>query len=326
MKKIFVFLLFFVFVLIMAQEVRRDSVVWNGAVSHYLILSKEGEQFKRKPLFFFCQGSLARPLQILVSKEMGYPILPFELATITRDYHLVIVNKPALPLSEYVQNLKEDLTYPKVGLPPKQYIVNNHLDFYYKRNNHIIKKLVKQSWVDAKKIVVAGHSEGAYIALQMAKHNSKISHLIYSGGNPLGRMMSIIHMSRQAPDEEEDWVQDDLKDWKKIVENRKALETHQENTSFYSYSLSQNFIPDLLQLKIPILVTYGTKDQNGIFNDYLQVVAIQENKNNFTFKSYFNCEHNFFPIENGKPNHSKNNWDQVAQYWVQWIASKSNRH
>lgn len=322
MKKVFIIISFFLSFILFSQEIRKDSILYGGTVSKYIVLSKKGEKHKRKPLFFFCQGSLARPLQILVSEDSGYPILPFNLETITNDYHLVIVNKPSLPLSEFVENLKDDFSYPKNGLPPKDYILNNHLEFYYKRNNRILKKILKENWVDSKRLVVAGHSEGSYIALKMAKHNSKISHLIYSGGNPLGRMMSMISMSRQNPNEEETWVKDDLKDWKQIVENKNIKETDRENTSFYHYSLSQNFIPDLLSLKIPVLVTYGTKDQNGIFNDYLQVVAIQQNKRNFIFKSYFNCDHNFFPLVNGQPNHSVENWDNVAKDWVDWLKIK----
>lgn len=299
-------------------EIKTDSIQYKGAKSYYVVVSKEGESKLSKPLFFFCQGSLARPL--IRSKEgYDYFMLPFDLNIIIQNYHLIMVNKPGLPLSEDVNNLSSNLTFPKEGLPPKEYILNNNLNFYYKRNNKIIKEIIKEDWVDKSKIVVAGHSEGSYIALEMASHNPKITHMIYSGGNPLGRMMSIVNQNRMDRDEKETWVENSLKFWKKVVSAKDEFELNQENTSFYTYGLSHNFMPKLLKLKIPILVTYGTKGQNAIFNDYLHVESIRKGKNNFTFKTYFNCDHNFFPIDkNGDPNYDILNWDKVVKYWVDW--------
>ncbi len=292
---------------------------YKGTSVHYIICSQKGEEDRKKPLFFFCQGSLARPLQYTTDKGT-YPVfLPFDLDIITKDYHLIVVSKPAIPVTEDQKNLQENFSYPKDGLPPVEYIVNNNLDYYYSRNNFILKKLLGKPWADAKRIIAAGHSEGSYVALEMAAHNKKITHLVYSGGNPLGRIMSIISENRQSTDEEESWNTESIDFWKKTVANSDKKETDQENTSFYNYTLSQNFTQDLLKLKIPVIVTYGTKDQNGIFNDYLQVLTIQNHKKNYTFKSYFGCDHNFFPLKNGQPDYETDNWTQVAHEWISWL-------
>ena len=315
----FYFLFFCLFLFSQNCEIRKFETDYKKSKVEYLVLSKTGEQQKKKPIFFFCQGSLAQPI---IKKENNniYPILPFDENIILDKFHIIIVNKPGIPLEENTENLSSNYSYPKEGLPSETYIVNNNLDYYYKRNNFLVKKLFKETWVEQSKFVVAGHSEGSYIALKMAKTNRKITHLIYSGGNPLGRMMSIINQDRKNPKEKESWIEEDLNFWKKIVANRNIKETNQENTSYYDYSLSQNFTDDLLSLKIPVLVTYGTKDQNGIFNDYLNVLTIKEGRNNFTFKTFFNCDHNFFPIdENLNVNHDIDNWTEVAKFWVNWL-------
>lgn len=299
------------------STIREHKTFFKNTEVEYLIVSKSGDENKRKPLFVFCQGSLARPLQI-TSEDGNYPLLPFSEDLITEHYHLVIISKPYIPIKESVKNLQDDYTFPRSGLPPEKYIINNNLEYYYKRNNFLIRQLKDKDWVDRRKIVVAGHSEGSYIALKMAITNKWITHLIYSGGNPLGRMMSMINQDRHNPNQKENWVQETLEDWKNIVHNKSKKETNRENTSYYYYSLSDNFTDELLSLNIPVLVTYGTKDQNGIFNDYLHLKVIKKEKRNFTFIPCFNCDHNFFPIDNDKPDYTINNWQKVADSWMKW--------
>ena len=264
MKKLTYLFFIFLTISVFSQQpnVKKDSIEYKNTVVKYVILSKRGEEKKRKPLFIFCQGSLARPLKILAD-DASYPFLPFSEEILLQKYHIIIISKPGIPLEVNVKDLKRDYTYPKTGLPSQEYILNNSLEYYYKRNNFLLKKLIKEPWVDSKTIVAAGHSEGSYIALKMAENNRKITHLIYSGGNPLGRMMSIINQDRKNPKEKESSVVNDIEFWKKVVKNKNYRETNQENTSFYEYSLSQNFTKPLLDLKIPVLVTYGTRDQNG---------------------------------------------------------------
>jgi pimeloyl-ACP methyl ester carboxylesterase len=299
-------------------DVRKLQVNYKDTNVDYVVLSKLGDKDVKKPLFIFCQGSLSRPLQIK-SGDSAFPLLPFDLDIILKNYHLILISKPGIPLSEDVKNLNSDYSYPKDKLAAKEYIINNNLDYYYKRNNFILNKLLKEKWVDKKKIVVAGHSEGSYVALEMATHNTKITNLIYSGGNPLGRIMSIINENRQDSYEKENDEKETLEFWQKTVENKDKKELTQENTSFYQYTLSQDFTRDLLKLKIPVLVTYGTKGQNAIFNDYLNVLTIQNHKTNFTFITFFNCEHNFFPIKkNGEIDYTVDNWRKVAYEWIKW--------
>lgn len=321
MKTIFTFLFLCIAVISFSQStIRTEKITYKNTTVDYIIISRKGEESKKKPLFVFCQGSLARPLKFLAD-DASYPIFPFSEDVLLEKYHILLVSKPGIPVEEHVNNLNKDYTFPKEALPPKEYILNNNLDYYYKRNNFLVRKLIKEPWIDSKKLVVAGHSEGSYVALKMARTNSNVTHLIYSGGNPLGRMMSLINQSRLNPKEKEQTVNKELSSWRNIVVNKNKRELSDENTSFYTYTLSQDFTKDLLRLKIPVLVTYGTKDQNGIFNDYLNVLTIKEGKKNFTFKSYFNCEHNFFPVdENFEINYEIDNWSEVAKLWREWSS------
>lgn len=68
-----------------------------------LIKSKKGEENIPKPLFFFCQGSLPKPL-IKCNDQGAYGIFPFNPDSLTAKYHLAIVRKSGIPL---IMNTKE---------------------------------------------------------------------------------------------------------------------------------------------------------------------------------------------------------------------------
>ena len=76
-------------------------------------------------------------------------------------------------------------------------MINTEL-IYVSRNIEVLKYLRNQNWVSKNKLIVAGHSEGSTIAAKMASIYPEITHLIYSSGNPMGRIMSIIAQDRSA--------------------------------------------------------------------------------------------------------------------------------
>ena len=109
--------------------------------------------------------------------------------------------------------------------------------------------------------------------------------------------------------------------WSKTIDN-----PNNDNSKGDTYKGQYQFsfpppINKLLKLKIPVLVTYGTKDFGAVAqNDYLRVSSIANKKSNFTFKEYVGVDHNFFPLfENGRPNYDIFNWDKVGEDWRIWL-------
>ena len=159
-----------------------------------IVISKPGEEKIAKPLFLFCQGSLPRPVVIYDEKGL-YGTLPFHETAFLEDYHIVIIGKPNIPLIANANTLGSNFMYLKDNkneIPPKGYMDRNYLDYYVFRNNFIIKQLFKERWVDRSELVVGGHSEGSTIAAKMSFLNPKVTQLIYSGGNPFGRIANIL--------------------------------------------------------------------------------------------------------------------------------------
>ncbi|MFA6334376.1 MAG: acyl-CoA thioester hydrolase/BAAT C-terminal domain-containing protein [Bacteroidales bacterium] len=288
-----------------------------------LIKSKKGEENKKKPLFFFCQGSLPKPL-IKYDGQIVYGVFPFNSDSLAKNYHLVIVGKPYIPLISDVKTLGNNFNCIDsiTGVFPEKYSERNLLEYYVDRNIQIIKFLQKQKWVSNKQLVVAGHSEGSTVAAKMASTSPMVTHLIYSGGNPMGRIMSIIQQSRanETDTDSTRYAEDEIKYWQSVVANKTSMDASQGDTHKATYQFSQPPIEYLEKLKIPVLICYGTKDWSAPYNDFLRVDVIRKKKKNFQFNPYIGTEHNYFPLSaDNKPNYEIFNWDKVASDWLKWL-------
>lgn len=287
-----------------------------------IVISKKGEEKIAKPLFFFCQGSMPRPVVIYDEKGL-FGTLPFNETPFLDDFHIVIIAKPCIPIIADANTLGKDYMFLKEKqkqIPPKGYIERNYLDYYVFRNNFILKQLFKERWVKTSKLIVAGHSEGSTIASKMASVNKKITHLIYSGGNPFGRITSMLLQNRFYENDATTSGQATLNYWKKTVENSNTI-NYDGGDSYkatFSFSLPQR--DNLVQMTIPVLITYGTKDWSAPYNDLFQIEMIRDKRKNFSFIGYPNLEHNFFPVnEKREPDYEIENWDKVAKDWLNWL-------
>lgn len=290
-----------------------------------LIKSKKGEENFQKPLFFFCQGSLPKPL-IKYHEDNVYGVFPFDTASLTEKYHMVIVSKPYIPVVADYKTLSPSFNYvDSLGAFPQEYAERNLLSYYVPRNSAFLKHLQKQKWVSTNQLVVAGHSEGSTIAAKMTVDYKKITHLIYAGGNPMGRIMSIIGQSRASETDTEQtrFGEEEIKYWEAVVKNKSDMNGAQGDTNKATFEFSNPPIKYIRKLKIPILVSYGSKDWSAPFNDLMRVEFIRKGKRNVTFQTYVGTEHNFFPVTvNNTPNYEIFNWDKVANDWLQWIKEK----
>ena len=303
---------------------RQLNFPYQNDTVQVLIQSKNGEENRPKPLFFFCQGSLPIPLIIYNDKDV-YGTFPFTADSLTEKYHLVIVSKPGVPLIMDAADLQPDLTCRESnGDFPKKYTEKNFLSYYVPRNLAVIRYLQKQPWVNPNRLVVAGHSEGSAIAVKMAAADKRITDLIYSGGNPMGRIVSILQQSRARETDQSPQAENDLKYYALVVAEKEDLSSLQGGDSHKTlYEFSEPVFPYLEKLRIPVLITYGTLDWNRPYVDYLRADFIRKNKTNTQFKAYIGTEHNYFPMnENHEIDYGQFNWDKVAGEWLDWLNTK----
>ncbi|MCW3466061.1 hypothetical protein [Chitinophaga nivalis] len=306
---------------------RHLRMMYKGDPVEILVKSGKGTEMKVKPLLLFCQGSL--PVPLIITYDAGgqraiYPVFVFNPDSLSAQYHLVIIGKPYIPLVADQKNLTSDLTCSdSTGNFPRQYIARNLLSYYVNRNKAVIRFLRKQSWVSQKELVVAGHSEGSTIAAKLAMETPAVTALIYSGGNPMGRIMTIITRSRQVETDSTQRAAADIRRWEEVVANKQHIGAAEGDSPQTTYEFSIPPIRYLRKLKIPVLVSYGSKDAGAPFNDYWQVETIRQKRKNFTFRTYVGTEHNYFPLKaDGSINYDIFNWDRVAADWRKWLIAK----
>jgi len=301
---------------------------YKGDIVDILVKSQRGDEQKKKPLFLFCQGSLPIPLIITYknSSDSGiYQVFPFNTDSLSIMYHLAIINKPYVPLICDQDSLNPDLTCSdSTGQFPQKYIQRNLLDYYVDRDIAVINFLQHQPWISNDALAIAGHSEGSTIAAKIAYISPLVTQLIYSGGNPCGRIVTMIEQQRAHETDSSRNGEQTFKNWESIVDNPINMDASSGDAYKATYEFSVPPPMDYLEkLKIPVLFTYGTRDYSGPFNDYFRVRMIAQKKTNFTFKAYIGVEHNFFPLKaNGEINYDVFNWDKVASDWLQWLKGQ----
>ncbi|RIJ42892.1 dienelactone hydrolase family protein [Pontibacter oryzae] len=289
-----------------------------------LVMSEKGGEYKAKPIFLFDQGSQARPLILLNDDGKPYMVFPFKPDSLLSDFHLVIISKPYVPLIAYRKDLKNGAyADPETGIPPSEFYSRDNVDYYVRRAQAALKYLEKQEWVQNGKLIVAGHSAGSTVAAKLAAECKAVTHLIYSGGNPMGRMASMISQARAYDDSAGTKSEEAFRHWETIVHNSTSTVSEGGDSYKTTYTFSLPPMDNLMKLKIPVLITYGTRDHGVAFNDYLRLEAIKKGKSNFTFIPYIGVEHNYFGFDkDGKVDYEKFGWDQVALGWKAWLNEK----
>ncbi|CAB4902503.1 unannotated protein [freshwater metagenome] len=305
---------------------RYIQLTYKGDNVDVLVKSKKGDENVPKPIFLFIQGSLPKPLIITNDNEnYTYGVFPFNTDSIEKKYHLVIIGKPYTPLIVDKSDLS-DFNYvdTKTNSFNKKYIERNLIDYYVGRNIKVLDYLLKERWIKKNKLVVASHSEGSTIGSKLCSIYPKITHFIYSGGNPFGRFNSIIQESRFNELTDTSYRTEILfNEWSKIVKEPNNMNNPNGDNYKGTYQHSIPSINYLRKLKIPVLVSYGTMDYSSPFNDYMRLEFIKEGRNNITFNSYIGLEHNFFQKDKmGKVNYEIFGWDKVSNDWLKWLDKK----
>ncbi len=287
----------------------------------------------KKPLFIFRQGSQPRPLLELYQRKF-YPQIPFRIKPYQKDYHFVMIQKLGtvfLADSTYMTQLEEGLKTGDPKIFTKKYQENNNLDKATEQCNQVINYLVKQSWIDNRKIVFCGGSEGFTVGANLvANYNQFITHTILFSGHAGRRFEFEIYQIRDAvkqgnidADTGQKQIEELYKLWEDICENPKSTDKSFGDTYYAWHSFSGKNLDNLLKIKTPLYIAYGTDDKEiTIGLDYLPLDFIEKGKKNLTLKAYPNHDHQFFELKkdtSGKVIDKIYRGDDVAKKWMEWL-------
>ena len=112
----------------------------------------------------------------------------------------------------------------------------------------------------------------------MAKENPRVTKIGVSGMSPNGRFQQYLskvryqeHIGEISPIEAQSKIDEYYKRWKHISANRYDDSQEQGDTFKATYSFSENFVDDILELRKPIFIAYGTKDIGTLGCDLLPI-------------------------------------------------------
>lgn len=286
----------------------------------------------KKPVLLFCQGSNPVPLFIDFSEEGIFPVTlnNFDVDEMKKQYHVVVISMPKTPLIVGLDHLNESYNYvldtAQAHSYSPDYLLADYAENYINRANKVIKFLMKQDWVSSDKIVVAGHSQGARITVGIAASNKNVVQIGLFGYNPNGRIDGSIRQARKKAEagqiswEKADSLQQEQVDFYKMIQNEDSIKNHPSLTSWESFS--KPTMNQLLKLKIPVYIAYGSQDIGADLCDLLPLYFIVNKKSNYKIVRYPNLEHNFFPIDaNGQPDYQNGKWKSVMNEFIKWSSN-----
>jgi len=298
----------------------RHLVVMFGKDSvDVLVQSPKGQEFDKKPVLFWAQGSLPRPV-IMYDDRGTFGTFAFLSEQAQLDCHIVIVGKPGIPLVADAGTLAPGHNYvdKSTGIPPLYYCQRNYLEYYVRRNEAVLRYLKKQPWVDKNRVVVGGHSEGSRIVAHLAAMPGLVSRAVYLSGSPLGRELT--KLARDPADSTGTAAEMQFAQWQHAVDHPKQNDCTPGDSYQNLYSFGQSDLPFLFKSRVPIFIGYGTRDAGAVANDYLRLEAIRLHKNNFTFRPYVGREHNFFSFKDEKVNRDDWYWEKVGDDFLRWAG------
>jgi dienelactone hydrolase len=302
----------------------------------FIVYGTKADLQIKKPLFFFRQGSRPYPLMENYQGRF-YLFSPFRFEPYKNDYHFVMVQKSGTLLvadSTYMQGFDKAMQTADSKYLTKKYLENNNLDKATRQCNQVINYLIKQPWIDAKKVVFCGGSEGFTVGANLvANVNKSITHTVLFSGHAGRRFESNIYQVRKAvqqgqltPEEGQKEVEELYKLWADIQANPKSIDKSYGDNYYTWSSFSKKNSDNLLKINVPLYIAYGTEDNEIAPSlDYLPLDFIEVGKKNLTLRTYIGHDHQFNLLKKdntGKVIDRQYRGDEVAKDWMDWLKGK----
>lgn len=298
-----------------------------GEVNYYL--SSDSTDTK-KPLLIYLDGSGAFPLFQKLDAGIGSTVV-IDFQQLRNDYKILLISKPGVP---FIDTVESDGNGFPIYKEPTEYKEKISLSWRVESANSIINNLIIKEKIDTSRIVVLGFSEGAQVAPKLAKENDNITHLLLFGGNGLNQLLDPIINARLKATRGQISEIDAQKEIDSLFIEYKRLYDEPNNTKKqwwgHTYKRWSSFTETdpykyLLELNIPIYIANGSLDENSVLSaDYIQLEFIKNKKENLTYKTYPNCDHQFNEIitENGQFVEAKPKLDIVMKSAFEWLKKQ----
>lgn len=315
--------------IIIENQATLFSIEQENDVIDFIVIDTIMNQ--KKPIFLWCQGSQPVPLFCEIESFgfcfFGGGLSNFNYHDIAKEYYLVVISMPKTPIKAKKENLNNGYQYiPNPENPnvfSDDFIEDNYLENYVNRAMIVLDFLKDKPWVDSEKLVVAGHSQGTKVATKIAVKNNGVTHLGLFSANPFGRIDQFIREARlnaqlgKTSWEKADSLINEQYVFYEKVNNEDSIKANPNLKAWKTFN--ETYYDEWLSLDIPIYLAYGTEDRSSDLCDMIPLFFIEQGNTNLSLKRYLGLEHNFFEVENGRPNYEKGHWNEVMDEFTNWL-------
>ena len=250
-----------------------------------------------------------------------YQYFSSDYELLNNEYAYILIGLPGVPA---VKN--------QGTLDLKKYNALNSLDYRVHNADRVI-NYIHNNFFEPKKVIVYGHSEGAFVAPKLATVNKKITHLGVWGGSALPDFFDFIMFERKAylKGQQSDSItqknisaiirqfKDISKDSLNTVPSNENEISEYTNKRWWSYA--EPTINHLVNLDIPIYVQLGSEDESApIESNYIIPLEFARlGKQNLTFNVCVGCDHGFVNVKT-----KKDYWPSIFKDFMNWTTQKNN--
>ncbi len=304
-----------------AYQLKTDEL---GVVNYYLTPSTDDEP---KPLMVYLDGSGADPLFQQVEQGISSTIA-MDYQQLSKNYQVLVISKPGVPfIGKGPLSVAGYSDYKE----PVAYTERLSLAWRVESAHLIIQKLVEENTVDPTRIVILGFSEGAQVAPFVAEKNQHVSHVLLFGGNGLNQFFDPIITARQKAltgQTSEESAQRTIDSLYSVYADIYAQPASTQKRWWgHTYKRWASFaqrdpLEVLIELDIPIYMANGSLDENSVLSaDYIKLEFIRQGKQNLTYKTYPNYDHQFNELifENGAFKDAIPQLDYVLNAAFEWL-------
>lgn len=295
-----------------------------GEINYYLTPSSDDEPM---PLMVYLDGSGADPLFQQVEQGISSSIA-LNYQQLSQSYRVLVISKPGV---SFIDKVPLEASGSPGHREPAAYTERLSLAWRVESTHLIIQKLIKEKEIDPKQLVVFGFSEGAQVAPFVAEKNEHVSHILLFGGNGLNQFFDPIITARQKAltgqiSEEE--AQQTIDSLYLVYQDIYAEPTSTDKRWWgHTYKRWSSFtqrdpLNVLVELDLPVYMANGSLDENSVLSaDYIKLEFIRQGKQNLTYKTYPNYDHQFNELifENGTFKDAIPQLDNVLNAALEWL-------
>lgn len=146
---------------------------------------------RKKPLLIFFDGSGAQSHFVRVGDKLGYSLAGIIASAAAADYHVVAIEKRGVPFAA-----KTDRPGSAEGASEEY---NEHATLEGRSGDAllVLDALLKEPTIDASRVLVVGHSEGADVAAAVAAADSRVTHCAFLAGGGATQFYDLMALQRR---------------------------------------------------------------------------------------------------------------------------------